>query len=268
MTTVTQTYAPLAAQLLGRHHDRPLLISVNGAQGTGKSTLSYFLKTIIESELNCRAVAVSIDDFYLTRAERQTLADKVHPLLLTRGVPGTHDLALMEHCFQNLLMGKSCCLPQFDKSCDDRHEQTLDVEPVEVIIFEGWCNHSPYSETPDLAEPINELERDEDADGVWRHYANEQLKAYHDKIFSMAHACVMLKAPDFEHVYHWRSLQEKKLGEQTSGSHVMNEAQLKRFIQHYERITRNTLQQLPDQANYLLPIGEDHGIQGIIVHDQ
>ena len=74
-------------------HDRPdhiPLIGIAGAQGSGKTTLAR------AAAERLGAAHLSLDDVYLTRAERQALAREVHPLFAVRGPPGTHDLALLE----------------------------------------------------------------------------------------------------------------------------------------------------------------------------
>ena len=46
--------------------------------------------------------AESIDDFYKTRKDRSKLSKSIHPMLRKRGVPGTHDLRLMQIFFKNV----------------------------------------------------------------------------------------------------------------------------------------------------------------------
>lgn len=270
MQVVEQIYIPLSNLLVNKLTDQTIMISINGAQGTGKSTLTNFLKIILEEKLKQPVAAFSIDDFYKTYGERQKLSKMVHPLLCTRGVPGTHDIQLMEQSISDLLEHRATLVPQFNKATDDRaaRQHWLKIDkPVKVILFEGWCNHSPTQTEEELKEPINELEAEEDKDGTWRHYANSQLEEYHRRIFSLADSCIMLKSPDFKKVYEWRSLQEDKLRESISpelAHRVMDEKTLKRFIQHYERITRHTLRILPEKADIVLPVNDDHGITGII----
>ena len=272
---VRDIYMPLAEIIMQKKQQHPLLVSINGAQGTGKSTLTLFIKHILQQQLECKVAALSLDDFYKTRAERVTLAEEIHPLLITRGVPGTHDLDLLENTIHRLRKQQQCNSPKFDKACDDRCDEskwTHYNEPVEVILFEGWCNNSPAQSPQELKQAVNQLETIEDPDGIWRDYANQQLKQYHQKIFNQVDLCIMLKAPDFEHIYEWRSLQEQKLRQNTdnaASTHIMNETELKRFIQHYERISRHTLKYLPEIADVVIPINSDHSINNIIQrHDK
>jgi D-glycerate 3-kinase len=270
---VSDIYLPLSRIILQRKKDQPLLVSINGAQGTGKSTMTTFLKHIIESEMQCHVAELSLDDFYSVREQRMLLAESVHPLFATRGVPGTHDVLLLEQVLEQLAERLPCRLPRFNKAIDDRCDNTqwTDIkEPVEVILFEGWCNSSPPQSPQELEQPVNTLEQNEDPEGVWRRYVNEQLIDYRQRIFDHADMCIMLKAPDFESIYEWRSLQEKKLqanSSQLEQSAVMNESELARFIQHYERISRHTLIHLPAIADVVLPLAGDHSITGIVQKD-
>lgn len=274
MNIVDSIYSPLMELILNGKQQDSIFVSINGAQGTGKSTLCYFLKHLIESESAMHVAAISIDDFYLTRAQRKQLAIDVHPLFQTRGVPGTHDTGLMVNSISSLLEGKTCSIPTFNKAIDDRAEKNNWIEynternrPVEIILFEGWCNNSPYQADDELVTPINELEEQEDTEGIWRTYANEQLKNYHKEVFSQTDMSIMLKAPSFEHIFEWRSLQEEKLKKSTaknSQSKLMSAKEIKRFIQHYERISRHTLSHLPQAVDVVLPISSDHSIKNII----
>ncbi|MDB2668195.1 P-loop NTPase fold protein, partial [Luminiphilus sp.] len=64
---------------------RPIIVGINGSQGSGKSTLSAYLSQIMPRLLGVDCHIISIDDFYLTRARRVKLASAVHPLLAIRG---------------------------------------------------------------------------------------------------------------------------------------------------------------------------------------
>jgi D-glycerate 3-kinase len=270
---VSTVYLPLSQIILQQKKDQPLLVSINGAQGTGKSTMTAFLKNIIESELHSHVADLSLDDFYSVRDDRMTLAENVHPLFATRGVPGTHDVKLIEQVLEQLVNQQSCRVPRFNKATDDRCDisEWKDCKnPVDVILFEGWCNNSPAQNQQELEQPVNTLEENEDSEGVWRQHVNEQLIDYKKRLFDHADMCIMLKAPDFECVYEWRSLQEEKL--KSSSMHleqnlVMDESGLARFIQHYERISRHTLTHLPATADVVLPIAADHSITGIVQSD-
>ncbi len=265
--TVEQWYFPLAQSLVEKKGTGSLVVSFNGSQGSGKSTLTAFLRLILIHHFGMNTVEISIDDFYLTRRQRKQLASEVHPLLITRGVPGTHDVELAVNTIrdlQNCSADHPCLIPGFNKAVDDRADRSAwrrQTQSADLILFEGWCNHAPVQSEAELIGPVNQLEREEDGQGVWRRYANEQLKVYHQKLFCLAESLVFLQVPSFEKVYEWRGLQEQKLRRQSGHTgQVMSDQQLRRFIEHYERITRSCLKVLPQQADVVLKLGDDHQI--------
>ncbi len=266
--TVTEIYLPLAEIITAQVNTSPLLVSINGAQGAGKTTLTTFLKKIIESCYGLRVASFSIDDFYLSKKHRLQLASSIHPLLKTRGVPGTHETALLEATLDDLFNARCCEIPRFDKACDERCERekwTAIKQPVDIILFEGWCVNSPVQMPEELLLPVNRLEEKEDSEAIWRHYVNEQLQQYHNRIFTHSALTIMLNIIDFSRVYDWRLLQESKLPVASSTKAVkMSKDTLQRFIQHFERITRHSLLKLPAQVDIELPLNENHTIRAIL----
>lgn len=258
---VERVWRPLAERLAAQHRGqgKPILIGVNGAQGSGKTTMCRFLDELLLPELGLRSAVFSLDDLYLTHAERLRLAREIHPLLVTRGVPGTHDVAMGIELIGKLLGGQvPVQLPRFDKSRDDRaaasHGSVID-EPPDVVLFEGWCIGAEPQVEEALAEPVNALERQEDADAGWRRYANQALAGPYRTLFGGIDLLVMLRPPDFETVIANRRLQEEKLGARAgAGNRVMDDAELDRFLQHYERLTRHMLATLPARADVLIDV--------------
>jgi len=269
-------YLPFAGWLADCHKDKPLVIGVNGAQGSGKSTLTHILATLLEKGHDKRIVSLSIDDLYKTRQQRQEMADSIHPLLATRGVPGTHDVDMGLELFASLKGDQSAqelSVPRFNKAIDDRHDKAdwdKVCTPVDIIIFEGWCVGSIAEDDESLDRPINNLEADEDTQGFWRQFINNQLSGPYQQLFSHIDILVMLDIPDMEYVYKWRSLQEEKLrtsvaGEDVDNSHhIMSAENLDRFIMHYERITRANLREMPSRADIVLKLNADHQISKVV----
>lgn len=256
MSPDPRTLALAAGAIRPRLGDGLLIAGLCGAQGSGKSTLAAGLAALFESEGVPTAI-LSIDDLYLTRAERERLAREVHPLFRTRGVPGTHDIALGLSVIEALAAGRRCPLPRFDKARDDRApESAWDEAPAgtRLLLLEGWCvGARPQPETA-LAEPINALERDEDADGRWRRYANAALGGSYQALFGRLDLLILLAAPGFGIVQSWRAEQEEALRDRGGG---MSDGEIARFIQHYERLTRHILAGMPAYADLTIPLAED-----------
>jgi len=238
---------------------RPVVIGICGAQGSGKSTLARALEDRCGKEGLASAV-LSLDDLYLTHAERQALARDVHPLLATRGVPGTHDIALGLDVLDALENGSPVALPRFDKARDDpvpERDWPVVAPGCQVLVLEGWCLGAFPQRTSDLADPVNALEAEEDADGRWRRWVNDMLGDSYQRLFARIDRLVLLAAPGFEVVHRWRSEQERDLAVQAGPEDtVMDEAEIARFIAHYERITRVILAEMPGRADLVIRLDE------------
>lgn len=270
MEDLDRVYMPLANLIkMGFDTSITRIIGVNGAQGAGKTTFGTLLKMVLEKALGLKVVQFSIDDIYLSHAERQKLAEEVHPLLATRGVPGTHDVKLGEDTLDALCKAGAkdiTLIPRFNKAMDDpypRSEWEQFMGRPDVIIFDGWFMGAVEQKETDLLTPVNALEREEDPYCVWRRYVNSQLKDNYKSLFNRLDLLVMLKVPSFDKVYEWRALQEEKLRIKTQGQknlRVMSDEELNRFISHYERLTRHILNEMPSRADVLFSVSNDHRI--------
>jgi D-glycerate 3-kinase len=221
------------------HRGKPIVVGLAGAQGSGKSTMAPRLAARLSAE-GLRTHVLALDDFYLTRDERAELARSVHPLLATRGVPGTHDLGLLTDTLGAPLAGRPAKAPLFDKATDDRAGWREFHGAADVILLEGWCIGARPEPDQRLALPINALERDEDADGTWRKWVNDRLASDYAALFARLALRIMLRAPSFGVVLGWRTEQERSL---LFGG--MSGRAIERFIDHYERITRWMLEDEP-----------------------
>lgn len=224
----------------------PLLVGLSGPQGSGKTTLASRLVTALKAR-GIRALTLSLDDFYLRRREREHLARTVHPLLATRGVPGTHDVALAHEVLDRLQDASSDAatfLPVFDKARDDRTAQRhwrRYLGRPDVIVFEGWCIGACGQDAGELIRPVNELEAQEDPHGIWRNYVNGKLRGPYSLLFGRMDLTIALLGGSFEWVLSWRLQQEMALRARSAGEGgaTMNEEQVGRFVAHFERITRS-----------------------------
>jgi len=243
------------------------VVGISGSQGSGKSTLAQYLVEEIVA-LGVEAVAVSLDDFYLTKQQRRELGETVHPLLQTRGVPGTHDTQLLRRCLDSItaapvdVANKSpveLTLPSFDKGLDDR--AGFARVQASVLIIEGWCvGVEPQPESL-LERAINSLEKVEDSSLSWRRWVNQQIHQHYSPLWSYVDYWVQLRAPSFEQVHQWRGQQETRLPELQR----MSRAQLTRFIEHYERLTRWQWQSADLQPGLKVALADNHSVRSVAV---
>ena len=267
---------------------------ISGGQGSGKSTFALLLALVFERVFGSRALILSLDDFYLTLDERKDLSRQVTPLLVTRGVPGTHDVNLMNRVIEDICNGQQTQIPRFDKAIDDRKQDLETVASgVDVLIVEGWClGATGYSQTKieqqRLYQPVNVLEQNEDVDCVWRNYADSQLKGSgYQRLFQSFNGLFYLAIPGWEAVMRWRALQETKLvaavaqqadnqsrtddesrvTTQTSGRiKTMDRSGIERFVMFYERLTKKMLDEVPGTADLTFSLNDNHAFISVNIN--
>ena len=186
----------------------PLVVGVSAPQGCGKTTLVAELEALAP-EAGLAAASVSIDDFYLTRAEQAATAAASggNPLLELRGNAGTHDLALGTRTLDALIHappGATVPLPRYDKAAfgglgDRAPEQGWPsaAAPVDVILLEGWMlGFAPVGgEAAAAASPHLPA-------------VDAALAAYAPAWDSRVGAWLVVDAPSPDCVYAWRAQAE------------------------------------------------------------
>lgn len=254
----------LAASLAQSWRSRGLRrIGLAGGQGAGKSTLSRLLEAAC-AQLDLRVCVLSLDDYYLPRAERFALARRVHPLFETRGPPGTHDVALCGAHLRALAAPGEVEIPVFDKGRDDRVGMRRVSGPVDLVVLEGWCVGASPLDEGSLAVPCNALERDEDPEGVWRRHQARELAGSYAALWAELEALVFLRVPDLDCVRRWRLRQEAD----RPVEHRLDAAAIDRFVAHYERITLDLVARLPERAEWTVELAPDHSIASIVRRDR
>jgi len=248
---------------------KPYFVGLAGGQGTGKTTTSSLIKIILTKYFKLKVFRISIDDFYKTRKERISLSKRVHPMLLTRGAPGTHDIKMMLSFFRKAKSKKfkRLKIPTFNKAIDDRfnkkHWYDLKEKP-DVIIFEGWCVGAKPEKNNTLNKTINSMEKTKDQKQIWRKYVNQQLKYKYKKLYSQLNCLIYLKAKNFSLLQKWRLKQERKLlvkSKKNSKLKIMNKEDVLSFMKTYQRITQNMFKNMPKYASIIINLNSNHQIK-------
>lgn len=245
---------------------RPYILGLSGLQGSGKSTLARVMKAQAKAR-GWPTEVLSLDDFYYARSSREELSREIHPLLRTRGVPGTHEIELLlsvlsavPHASTRL----SVTHPRFDKGRDTRLPPSrwprIAQAPI-LVIVEGWALGIRPQLQSALAQPINELERRDDADGSWRRWVNKQLRGY-QPLWRKFDALIVLQAPSWEIVRRWRGEQEQDLVARHAPL-AMDAQQMTRFLMHFERLSRHALATLPALADTTVEYDDERHVTGL-----
>ena len=250
---------------------KPLIIGLAGGQGSGKTTISSILTLILKKYFKLNVFKVSIDDFYKTRKDRKLLSKNKHPLLMTRGVPGTHDVDLMLKFFKKVKSKsfKNLTVPKFNKAIDDRCKKSLWYKlksKPDVVIFEGWCVGAKAQTNKHLKKPVNSLERVYDQDIKWRSHVNSQLKTKYKTLFTQLDGLLYLKAKNFNILRNWRLKQERKLWVQTKNKKnlkIMSSGDVINFMQTYQRITQQMFKDALKSSSIIMNLNINHQIEKI-----
>ena len=258
-------YLPLSEWIYSTYKkdNKIKIIGLSGGQGAGKSTITGILKFLLKKKYGLELCVFSIDDFYKTKVERNKMSKNIHPLFLTRGVPGTHDVDLINKTFKSLKKKffKPVLIPKFDKSIDDRFKKskwTRVKKAPSVIIFEGWCVGARHQKDRDLKKPLNFIEKKYDTNLKWRKKVNDQLKRNYKNLFNKMDKLVYLKAPSFNHIFQWRLHQEQKLKLTSKNKKTMSKSKIREFIMFYERITKQMMKDFSNISDLTIFLDKKH----------
>ena len=241
---------------------------IAGPQGSGKSTLTKLLKLTLEKIYKKKVMLLSIDDYYLSKKKRIELSKKVHSLLITRGVPGTHNIKKLKDHINQFIEGKyPINTLTFDKLTDDVSKKRRIIKNADILLLEGWCCGSRPMTNEYLYNNINNLERKLDKNNKWRKYYNTFLKKEYFKIFSKFDKKIYINPPSFMHVLKWRHSQEKQNALINKKKKFMSKQELKYFIQHYEKLTRWMIKTMPAKASIIININKNQKIEKVFTTD-
>jgi len=248
------------------------IVGLSGGQGSGKTTISSIISIILRKYFKLNVFTISIDDFYKTRKERFSLSKKIHPSLMTRGVPGTHDINMMLDFFKRLKRKefRSLKLPKFNKAIDNRYNKklwySLKKRP-DIIIFEGWCVGAKAEKNNTLKKSINSFEKFRDKKLIWRRYVNKQLQSKYKQLYDQLNCLLYIKSNNFNLLRNWRIKQENKLrlkNKRSNSNKIMSNKEVINFMNTYQRVTQNMFKTVPKVASIILNLNTNHQIKSVI----
>ena len=135
----------------------------------------------------------------------------------------------------------------------------------EIVILEGWCIGAKPQSNSLIKKAINILEKTEDKKMIWRKYVNTKLKNEYKKVFEQIDHFIFMKVPNFNMVFKWRLLQEKKLKKKSHlNKKIMSYNEIKRFIMFYERITLQMIKDLSKSASVVMILKKNHELRKLL----
>ena len=236
-----------------------------GSQGIGKSSFINIISKTIEKFYDKKILLLSLDNYYLTKKQRLLLSKKIDKLLVTRGVPGTHDIKeLVKNVKQFNQEKYPITTPQFDKLIDDKIKLNKTIKTkCDILFLEGWCCGSSEIPKKFLYKNINNLEKINDPKNQWRNFYNKKLKIEYKKLFKLFDELIFLKTSSFDNVYKWRLKQEKTNQSKNKKLKRMSANEIKVFVQHYEKITKWMIKDLNKKAQIVIQFEKNHKISSI-----
>ncbi len=236
-----------------------------GSQGIGKSSFINIISKAIEKFYNKKILLLSLDNYYLSKKQRLILSKKIHKLLITRGVPGTHNIEKLVKNINQFSKGKyPITTPIFDKLIDDTSKSTkITKTKCDILFLEGWCCGSSGIPKEILHKNINDLEKIRDTKYQWRNFYNNKLKFEYKKLFKLFDELIFLKTSSFDNVFKWRLKQEKTNQSKNKKLKRMTPNEIKVFIQHYEKISKWMMKDLNKKAQIVIKFEKNHKISSI-----
>lgn len=240
--------------------NRPVVIGIQGPQGGGKTTLTRGLLeglSLKSGDSPFAATAISIDDFYKTRAGQLEVAaaNPGNPYLEHRGYPGTHDIALGAETLRQLRAGTATRIPVYDKSAHGgRGDRAPESEwrpvpaPLDIVFIEGWMlGFEPVADSA-IADSALKIVNSKLPDyGLW---------------YREIDAWVILKPLDPDYVLEWRVEAEEKM--KAAGKPGLSRADIEDYIRRFlpaYRTWGGAPAAVPPERRLDLTIGKDRELK-------
>lgn len=244
---------------------KPLILSVSGPQGSGKSFLSSKLMEHFRTNYpHLKAITISTDDMYLEHKEQVKVANEYpdNKLVQGRGLPGTHDVEMTFKVLTKLDNKETgFTIPTYDKSAfggaGDRapeEEWTKIDEPVDIVVLEGWFNgYTPIADGRDIEAVYNKSPRLQKYNLEDLYTLNAELDTY-IKLWGFVNVDIFYDTDSVENVYTWRVEQEHELIDKKGTG--MTDEQVRAFIDRYMVVYELYFKDFVDYGVSSLPKGK------------
>ena len=231
----------LLQQIISIHKkNETIIIGIQGGQGTGKTTLAKHISKVLKKK-NFKTVHFSIDDIYKSVKERKELIRKnsQNPFYqIPRGLPGTHQINLLENIFIKSKKGQKFTIPKFNKSTNKgfgsiKRNKIKVSEGLDFLIIEGWCLGIPTTNSKGLIKICNKNKIDlkgMDPELKFHKVPLKFIKGY-QKLWKHINLTIMLKPDSLKSHHKWRLQQERELKKNTKSG--MTSDQIFTFVNSF-----------------------------------
>lgn len=261
---------PLVKRIISSYKQEPLIIGIQGGQGTGKSTLSAFLKKILNS-MEYKVAIFSIDDFYKSYEERIKLAQehKDNPFYqIPRGMPGTHKINTIKKTLENIKKSRKFNVPIFNKwehnGWGEISTESKEIKDKQnIIFFEGWCLGIPDvpSETViEICTKNNINLKKIDPDMTYHKVVLSFIKEY-QPLWEYLDYFIMLKSDSPDLHARWRYQKEEKMKKEKGSG--MSKEQIKNYVDIFLPFTYVCYEECNPDITLL--INKDHDFHKLIL---
>lgn len=236
----------------------PLCVGLSAPQGCGKTTLvTAFEELFAFEEMTC--VSMSLDDFYLTRAEQVKLAESnpSNDLLQVRGNAGTHDISMAMDLIQQVknVSSEEIKVPCYDKTAfegkGDRHKEdqwrVYNPRKVDVVLYEGWMQGFTAVDEKDIA--------DEDKNSGIAEVNSFLKEKRYNKMWQLMDAWLVIQVKELDCIYNWRLQAEKAMKKEFGEDKGMSDEEVKAFVDKYIPAYKTYLPGLYDKTNHKKNLG-------------
>ena len=152
-------------------------------------------------------------------------------------------------------MFKKICFPLFNgKRGSICAQERKKINKADLIILEGWCVGSKPIEPMYLKKNMNNLEKINDPNMIWRTAYNQALVEY-QKLFNKFNHYIFIKLPSWQYVINWKYKQELGLRSLRSDNNLKKKLYL--FIQYYEKLSRWMSLTCPNFCNILITLDKN-----------
>ena len=242
------------------------LIGLSALPGCGKSTLGAWLEA---AALECKAsiAVVSLDDFYWPAEQLETCM-RGNPWDAPRGLPGSHDLALLQDSLDRWQSTGILRAPCFERSLRDGRGDRAGWRDLhaQVVVLEGWFigvdPWSPKQEAADLAMHSASALVPTPAEIAYRPRINAALHPYSslwDRMATIWH----LKAPDTQATVMWKEQQDASMLQSTGIA--MEATMFRKFLRMLQLAILPSALQSISRAEIVIQIDAERQVESIAV---